>query len=94
MNRWISNLTDVLNNIILNQTADRSLDIGGLGAGPIDVPVLGLTANSIVTASIVSSTNTVSIAKVTPGIDKFSITFTADPGASVIISYNAFINAQ
>lgn len=85
-------ITDVqLNtNIIAAQTAD----IGGGGAGPITVSVTGLTAASVVVASIVSSSNTVSVAKVTAGTDDFDILFDADPGAACVVSYVAFVAAQ
>lgn len=96
--QWLTNLVDILNisltqieafiqNIITAQTAN----IGGGGAGPIDVAVVGLTADSIVTANIVSSSNAVSILTILPGIDKFSVTFSANPGASAILSYTAYI---
>lgn len=77
-----------------NIIAAQSADIGGGGAGPIDVTVTGLTAASVVTASILSSTNVVSVAKVLPGTDKFSITFDADPGAACVLNYVAFVAAQ
>jgi len=99
--RWLTILTDNLNDTIVtiesalsNIIAAQSTDIGGAGAGPIDVAVAGLTAASVVTVSIVSSSNPVSVIKVLPGVDKFSVTFSADPGASAIISYVAFIAAQ
>lgn len=94
MRRWLSDTIDILNAVLSNTIINRSADIGGSGAGPIDVAVTGLTANSNVFASIVSSSNTVAIAKILPGKDKFSITFTADPGAHAIISYAAFIGTQ
>jgi hypothetical protein len=50
----------------------------------------GLTASSIVTASILASTNAVSIAKVVPGVNTLTITFSADPGAATTVSYIAF----
>lgn len=85
-------ITDVqLNtNIIAAQTAD----IGGAGAGPLTVSVTGLTAASVVVASIYSSTNTVSVAKVTAGTDDFDILFDGDPGAACVVNYIAFVAAQ
>ena len=77
-------------NIIAAQTAD----IGGAGAGPIAVAVTGLTAASVVVASIVSSSNAVSVAKVTPGTNTFGILFSGDPGAACVVSYVAFVAAQ
>lgn len=77
-----------------NIKAAQSADIGGAGAGPIDVAVAGLTASSVVVASVLSSSNTVAVAKVLPGTDKFSITFDGDPGAACVINYVAFVAAQ
>lgn len=53
----------------------------------------GVTASSIVVASIVTSTNAVGIAKVVPGTNTIAVTFTADPGAGTTISYIS-ISAQ
>lgn len=74
--------------------AAQTADIGGGGAGPINVVVAGLTAASVVVASIVSSSNTVAVAKVAPGSGSFDITFTADPGAACVVSYIAYIASQ
>lgn len=74
--------------------AAQTADIGGAGAGPINVVVAGLTAASVVVASIISSSNTVAVAKVAPGAGSFDITFTADPGAACVVSYVAYIAAQ
>ena len=95
---WLANLVDIFNSVavlIQNLSAiTAQIDIGSHGAGPIDVALPGLTAASIVTASLISSTNPVSILTIVPGINKFSITFSADPGASAIIGYIAYIGAQ
>lgn len=101
LQNWLSNLTDqinqmtittenAINNIVINKTAD----IGGAGAGPISVAVSGMDANSIVVATIVSSTNTVAVAKCVATASGFNITFTGDPGASCIVSYSIGIAAQ
>ncbi|MCF1193250.1 hypothetical protein LRR18_16795, partial [Mangrovimonas sp. AS39] len=74
--------------------AAQTADIGGGGAGPINVVVAGVTAASVIVASIVSSSNTVAVAKVAPGAGSFDITFTADPGAACVVSYVAYIAAQ
>ena len=99
--RWLAVIVDNLNEVLeqlenetSNNIAAQTANIGGAGAGPIDVAVPGLTAASVVTASIVSSSNPVSIIAVLPGVDKFSVTFSANPGASAIISYVAYIAAQ
>lgn len=69
-------------------------NIGGGGAGPIDVTVAGMTAASVVVAALASSSNAVQVQTVLPGTGKFSVTFTGDPGASAILNYVAFIAAQ
>ncbi len=73
---------------------NRTGNIGGAGAGPINVPVTGLTTNSVVVASVESSSNPVAVAVCDGAASSFNITFTADPGASCIISYIAYISTQ
>lgn len=51
--------------------------------------VTGLTASCIVTASILTSTNAVSIAKVVPSTDTLTVTFSADPGAGTTLNFIA-----
>lgn len=77
-----------------NIKAATTGNIGGAGAGPIVVPVTGLTAASIVVASIATSSNAVAVAKAVAGSDNFSVTFSADPGATCTLNYVAFIAAQ
>ena len=77
-----------------NIIAAQSADIGGGGAGPINIVNASVTANSVIVASIVSSTNTVAVGKVAPGAGSFDVTFTADPGAACVISYVIFVAAQ
>lgn len=77
-----------------NIIAARTANIGGAGAGPISVVVAGLTAASIVTASIQASSNPVEVQKVTATATGFDILFSGDPGATVTVNYIAFIVAQ
>lgn len=49
----------------------------------------GLTASSIVAAVIVTSTNSVSVAKAVPGTNLLTVTFSADPGAGTTVSWIA-----
>jgi hypothetical protein len=77
-----------------NIKATRTANIGGGGAGPISVAVSGLTAASIVTASIQASSNAVTIQKVTATSSGFDILFSGDPGATCTINYVAFVAAQ
>lgn len=74
--------------------AVTTADIGGGGAGPITVASASLTAASVIVATIKSSTNTVAVAKCVAGAGNFNITFTADPGASCIVNYVAYVVAQ
>lgn len=74
--------------------AASTASIGGAGAGPIVVPVAGLTAASVVVATVESSTNPVSVIACTAGAGNFSVTFSADPGASCLLNYIAFITPQ
>jgi hypothetical protein len=77
-----------------NIKAGQSADIGGAGAGPIDIAVVGATAASVAVATVLSSSNAVSILTVVPGVDKISVTFSADPGAAAVVNYVVFIAAQ
>lgn len=47
----------------------------------------GLTASSVVVASIVASTNNVSITSVQPGTNTLTVKFSADPGAATQVNY-------
>jgi hypothetical protein len=98
MKRWLSNVVDIinasfmsLNNALGGLIAVAGVNIGGGGAGPISVTVTGLTASGLVNVNLISSSNPVTIVNVTPGLNSFTITFSADPGASAIIVYQAFI---
>ncbi len=97
MKRWLSNAVDIINEQF--QAFDflienKGVDVGGGGAGPISVPVIGLTANDYVNVRIISTSNSgITVLTVTPGLNAFDITFSADPGASAIIVYQA-ISAQ
>lgn len=97
MKRWLSNIVDIINaNFdILNETFTnlitvQSINIGGSGAGPIVVSVPGLTPSGFVNVNLLSSSNPVTVANVTVGTNQFSVTFSADPGASAIIAYQAY----
>jgi hypothetical protein len=46
-----------------------------------------MTASSIVTAVILTSTNPVSIVKAVPGTNTLTVTFSADPGAATTVSW-------
>lgn len=74
--------------------AAATADIGGAGAGPISVVVAGLTASSIITATIASSSNAVAVAKCIGTATGFDITFTADPGAACVVNYVAYVVGQ
>lgn len=106
MKRWLSNIVDIinanfttienditaLNNAMSFLIEAKGVDIGGSGAGPITVNVIGLTANGFVNVTLVSTTNPgITIVSVVPGLNSFAITFSSDPGASAIIVYQAYI---
>lgn len=54
----------------------------------------GLTATSIVTAVIVTSSNAVAIAKAVPTSNTLTVTFTADPGAGTTVAWLALAATQ
>ncbi len=97
MKRWLTNAVDIINEQLMaldNMIQTQGVEIGGGGAGPISVPVIGLTVNDYVNARIISTSNPdITITTVTPGLNAFDITFSGDPGASAIIVYQA-ISAQ
>ena len=104
MKNWLTNAVDILNaevntvetvvetinNLFNNMIAVNTVNIGGSGANPPPVSVLGLTSSGFVIVSLLSSTNPVTILSVVPGTNQFTVTFSADPGPSAIISYVAF----
>lgn len=77
-----------------NIQATRSNNVGGGGAGPITIAHMGVNVNSIVLATIDTSTNAVGIAKATAGVNQIDFLFTGDPGASCFVNYVVFIQAQ
>lgn len=98
MKNWLSNSVDVINSALttINSIFSQIIVIdtfnaGGFGSGPVSVPVLGMTPNGFVTARILSTTNpNISIVDITALTNQFQITFNADPGASAIITYQAY----
>lgn len=52
--------------------------------------VTGMASTWIVTASNLTSTNSVSITKAVPGTNTLTITWSADPGANTTVSWTAF----
>jgi len=97
MKNWLSNSVDILNSTIItisninnNILEVNTATVGGTGAGPYTISVLGLTSSGFVQVRLVSSTNVVTITDVTPGTNQFTVTFSADPGASAIIAFQAF----
>lgn len=49
----------------------------------------GIAATDIVTASLLSRTNAVSISQVVPTADTLTVTFSADPGANTVVNWIA-----
>ena len=97
MDRWLANIVDIinsafetLNEAFANFITSAGIDVGGSGAGPITVTVVGLTSSGYVNVNLISSSNPVTITSVVPGNGSFDITFSGDPGASAIIVYQAF----
>jgi hypothetical protein len=100
MKRWLSNIVDIINASFYALNTLQGLffaagtsDIGGGGAGPIAVTVTGLTAAGYVNVNLLSSSNPVTILSVVPTANAFNITFSADPGASAIIVWQAYVAA-
>lgn len=97
MKRWLTNAVDIINEQF--QAFDflienKGVNIGGGGAGPINVPVIGLIPDDYVNVRLISTSNSgITVSTVTVGTNSFDVTFSADPGASAIIVYQA-ISAQ
>jgi hypothetical protein len=93
MQRWLPNVVDSINSnfmMVNNLITVATMDIGGGGAGPINVTVLGLMPSGSVNVNLLSSTNSVTITTVSVGTNQFSVTFSGDPGASAVISYQVY----
>ena len=56
-----------------------------------NLPVTGLTVNSVITGNIQFSSNPVEIVSITATATGFDILFNGDPGAVCYVNYIAFI---
>lgn len=98
MKNWLSNTVDILNSelitidgIFSNILTISTINAGGTFPVAFVVPVLGLTSSGFVITRLISTTIPgVTITNVVVGTDQFTVTFSADPGASAIIAYQAF----
>ncbi len=104
MKNWLTNFVDIfnaevdsletvvqaINNLFNFMIAVGTINLGGSGTTPPPVSVLGLTSNGFVVVNLLSSTLPTTIASVVPGTNQFTVTFSANPGASAIISYVSF----
>lgn len=98
MDRWLSNIVDIINqnfdtisNALVSLIAVGQTDVGGGGAGPIMVAVTGLEATNFVNVNLIRSSNVVTISTVQVIANGFNITFSGDPGAVAVITYQAFV---
>lgn len=92
MKRWLANLIDTINTnfTTLNEAlAITMVNAGGMGV-TATIPLLYMVPGGTVTVNLLSSSNPVNVVTVTPGTNQFTVTFSADPGASAIIQYTAF----
>lgn len=65
----------------------------GGGSATIAITVTGLTTSYIPFAQLQSSTNAVTIQKVTPSSNTITVLLSGDPGAGTVISYEALLAA-
>lgn len=93
LNQWFTHISDQLNTTVGMIVADRTPNIGGGGAGPISVVVPGFTPDTVVVATVQSSSNPVSIVKANATTTGFDITFSGNPGASAFVNYIAFLSS-
>lgn len=80
--------------LVSNIKAQVSGNIGGAGPGPLSVTVAGVTLSSVVVATVKSSSNPVSVISTAAAAGSFTVTLSADPGASCLINYIVFITPQ
>lgn len=98
LKNWSTTTTDIINSTFtLFQQAFQYIiaigqkDIGNGGAGPISISVTGLYSSNYVNVNLISTTNpNIIISAVAVSNGSFSVTFSADPGVSAIINYQAF----
>lgn len=97
MYKWLPDTVDNINSsfeLLIDAMAllfaQGLASVGGSGAGPINVTVTGLTASGFVTVQLLTSSNPVTILSVVPGAGQFAITFSADPGATANIVWQAY----
>lgn len=76
-------------NIIAQVSANIANGAGASSA----VSVPGMTTSSVVLADVISSSNGISLTTINRGTGSFTVT-SADPGASLIISYVVFLTPQ
>lgn len=96
--RWMSNVVDIINASFItitqafqNLVAIGQATTGGSGPGPYTISATGVTASNFVNVTLVTSTNSgVTVSSVTAGSGSFTVTFSADPGASSIIAWQAY----
>lgn len=97
MQRWLADLIDSLNSSIsaigngfANLLGVGQSNVGGAGAVVV-VPLTGILPSNYVAVRIISTTNAnINITSVAAGTNDFTVTFSADPGASAIIVYQAY----
>lgn len=75
--------------LYIDRLRARSTPVWGGGSTSNAFSAPGLFSYSVVTASILSQTNTASIVSVVPSTDTLTVTFSADPGANTVINYIA-----
>lgn len=80
-----------LNTSIKAQTTGN---IGGAGAGPLTISQAACTSSSVILCSVKSSSNPCYVITIVPGSGSFTVTMSADPGASLIMDYVLFVAAQ
>ena len=97
MQRWLTNIVDIINasfititNGFANLIFTGQVSLSSPGTSAV-ISVTGLLATNYVNVTVVSTTNaniTASVTTVSSG--SFTVTFSADPGTSAIIAYQAF----
>lgn len=96
MNRWLSNIVDIINASFttLNNAFSTLIAVGQTNAGgsgtTATVTVSQLITGNYVSVTLISSSNPTAVISAVAGSGNFVVTFSANPGVSAIIAYQAF----
>lgn len=74
--------------------AVQATGLGGSGAGPLTITQAACTSSSIIVCQVVTSSNPCYVEAITAGSGSFTVTMSADPGATLTLNYILYVAAQ